>query len=71
MNNDLKRLETLYSCQFYKSKLGKQEFLELHTINKFTRDNLNHIKHILKQHGFYFYTVEACGDYLIIKYYRK
>lgn len=71
MNKDLKRLEDLYNCQFYKCKVGEQSFLELHSLDKFSKDELVNIKHTLKQYGYYFYLVEACDDYLMITYYKK
>lgn len=69
--SDLHRLENLYNCQFYESVKGKQEFIELHTLNVLTKNNLIHIEHILKQYGYYFYKVEALDDYLMITYYKK
>ena len=71
MINDLKKLEKLYNCDFYETSIGEQKFVELHTLNTLTKNNLIHIEHILKQYGYYFYKVEAIDDYLMITYYKK
>lgn len=71
MDKDLGRIEKLYNCNIFKTNLGDQDFLELHTLNVLTYNNLIHIEHIFKQYGFYFYKVEALDDYLVITYYRK
>lgn len=71
MNKDLQKIEKLYNCDFYESKLGEQLFIELHTLHTLTHNGLIHIEHILKQNGYYFYKVEAMDDYLIITYYKK
>ena len=71
MDKTLHNLEKLYNCNFYFTEIGKQKFLELHTMNILTRDNIVHIKHILKQYGYYFYKIEAIFDNLIITYYKK
>ena len=71
MDKDLTKIEELYNCRFFKTRLGEQDFLELNTLNILTHNNLIHIEHILKQYGYYFYKVEALDDYLMITYYRK
>lgn len=71
MDKDLKRLEELYNCRFYYSSTKEHQYLELYSKNKFAKDNINHIEHILKQYGYYFYTIEAMFDELIVTYYKK
>ena len=71
MNKDFQRIEKLHNCKLYETKKGEQEFIELHTLNAFTKNNLIHIEHILKQYGYYFYMIEAMDDYLMITYYKK
>lgn len=71
MDSDLSRLEELYNCDFYKTNLGEQDFIELHTLNVLTKQNLGHIGFVLKQNGYYFYKIEALFDNLIITYYKK
>ena len=62
MINDLSRIEKLYNCNFYETRLGEQKFIELHTLHTLTHNGILHIEHIMKQYGYYFYKVEAIDD---------
>lgn len=67
----LSLIEKTHNCNIYFKTVGKQEFLELYTLNTLTFNNIVHIRHLLGQYDYHFYKVEALDDNLILTYYKK